>query len=78
LKEKEDTILKLQDKLLFRESNLNDFTTSYLKELQVMREQVYLKENSTDEDSFQFFEVTYFDQTQILDLGMRDMMNKKI
>ncbi|CAK62612.1 unnamed protein product (macronuclear) [Paramecium tetraurelia] len=73
LQQKDYEIATLKVKLQLKEQKLLDLASGYLKDLQNMREQMYKKS-----DDFDYYEVSYFDVTDIEDPRYRDLVNNKI
>ncbi|CAD8208946.1 unnamed protein product [Paramecium octaurelia] len=73
LQQKDYEIATLKARLQLKEQKLLDLASGYLKDLQNMREQMYKKS-----DDFDYYEVSYFDVTDIEDPRYRDLVNNKI
>lgn len=74
LEVRDKQISTLSKKLKQREDNLKEITAGYLKDLQNMRDQMFKKPSN----QMDFYEVQYFDTSEIEDDRYRDLVNNKL
>lgn len=74
LDQKDEIIKSLQKKLSMKELGLVTLTTGYLKDLQIMRDQMH----RSNQEETEYYEVQYFNLTEVDEPKYRDLLNTRM
>ena len=74
LKQKDEQIDQLHEKLKSKDSKIQDITKNALKDIVQLREQIYRCHNLNDD----YREINYFDSDVIMADEIKELLNKKI